>query len=85
MSFQVQFIKKSSVTTGIITHENESIELSVIQYIKNNRFATILSIAESLHISKWQCETIIKQLQHTGRIVRLGSARKGEWLIRGEN
>lgn len=85
MSFQVQFIKKGSTTTENVTFENDSIELSVIQCIKNNKFATIRSIAESLRISKWQCETIIKQLQQTGRIVRSGSARKGEWLIRGEN
>ena len=85
MSFQVQFIKKSSTPAEIHTHANDTIELSVLQYIKNNKFATIRSIAESLSISKWQCETIIKQLQHTGRIVRSGSARKGEWLVRGEN
>lgn len=84
MSFQVQFIKKNEVTTGIVTSENDSIENSVFQYIKNNKRATIRAIAESLRISKWQCETIIKQLQHTGRIVRSGSARKGEWLVKGE-
>lgn len=85
MSFQVQFIKKSSSPAEIRTHENDAIEFSVLQYIKNNKFATIRSIAESLSISKWQCETIIKQLQHTGRIVRTGSARKGEWLVREDN
>lgn len=74
-----------STTTEIVAFENGSIELSVLQCIKNNKLATFRSIAESLRISKWQCETIIKQLQQTGRIVRLGSARKGEWLIKGEN
>lgn len=85
MSFQVQFIKKSAPTMKIFPHEKDSVELSVLLYIKNNKFATIRSIAESLRISKWQCETIIKQLQHTGRIIRTGSARKGEWLVREEN
>lgn len=85
MSFQVQFIKKSSPSMITFPQENDSVELSVLQCIKNNKFATIRSIAESLGISKWQCETTIKQLQHTGKIIRTGSARKGEWFVRDDN
>ena len=90
LSFQVQFVKKRNTVDdnaggnggdvggnggdGLI--ENRIKELMI-----KNKFITASEIANSVNISKRNCERIIAELKKRGDIERFGAARTGHWIV----
>lgn len=92
LSFQVQFVNmnlNSNTGThlgidvgnvGIGTSDNE---ILLIELIRQNSKITVKEIADTLKLSKRQCERIIADLKHRGILSRKGTNRTGYWTITG--
>ena len=48
---------------------------------KNNNQISINEIAALLNISKRKCERVIAELKRIGKVKRIGSPRKGYWVV----
>jgi Fic family protein len=66
---------KSSVKSSVNTDE------IILQYLANNPKATAVQMADFLHITVRAVEKQIAKLKADGKLVRVGSARKGEWEV----
>lgn len=65
---------------GIGTSDNE---ILLIELIRQNSKITVKEIADTLKLSKRQCERIIADLKHRGILSRKGTNRTGYWTITG--
>ena len=58
-------------------------EILLIELIRQNSKITVKEIADTLKLSKRQCERIIADLKHRGILSRKGTNRTGYWTIAG--
>lgn len=96
LSFQVQFVNMNlnsntgthlgidvgnvGIDVGVGTNDNE---ILLIELIRQNSKITVKEIADTLKLSKRQCERIIADLKHRGILSRKGTNRTGYWTITG--
>lgn len=57
------------------------IENRIKELMIKNKFITASEIANSVNISKRNCERIIAELKKRGDIERFGAARTGHWIV----
>ena len=62
-------------------NENENDELKALEILKNDASITAKQMAERMNISPRKVSRLIKGLKDKGKIVRVGSDRKGYWKI----
>lgn len=62
-------------------NENENDELKALEILKNDASITARQMAERMNISPRKVSRLIKGLKDKGKIVRVGSDRKGCWKI----
>ena len=58
-----------------------SSEIQIMELIKQNSTVTINEISQYLHISDSTIKRILKSMQESNLIKRIGSTRTGEWII----
>ena len=68
------------IDVGVGTSDNE---ILLIELIRQNSKITVKEIADTLKLSKRQCERIIADLKHRGILSRKGTNRTGYWTIAG--
>ena len=68
------------IDVGVGTSNNE---ILLIELIRQNSKITVKEIADTLKLSKRQCERIIADLKHRGILSRKGTNRTGYWTIAG--
>lgn len=97
LSFQVQFVNMSHNSNtdtyvgnvgnnvgnvgndvGDETNDNEGL---LIELVRQNSKITAKEIADTLKLSKRQCERIIADLKNRGILSRKGTNRTGDWII----
>ena len=93
LSFQVQFVNINHNSTtdtdvgsdvgsvgvvGIGMNDSESL---LIELIRHNSKITAKEIADTLKLSKRQCERIIANLRNRGILSRQGTNRTGYWVL----
>lgn len=96
LSFQVQFVKlkhnsNADIHVGIdvgdvgnvsnVSNRINDNEVLLIELIRQNSKITAKEIAETLKLSKRQCERIIADLKNRGILSRKGTNRTGYWII----
>lgn len=83
LAFQVQFVKKKNTIGGDVGGNGGDgwIENRIKELMIRNKFITASEIANSVNISKRNCERIIAELKKRGDIERFGAARTGHWVV----
>lgn len=95
LSFQVQLIKKEYKNDIIGGDDgnggniggdggNHNIKKQITILILQNDRISVQEIADSIGISKRNCERIISELKKNGIISRVGSARTGKWIVNNQ-
>ena len=67
--------------SGNINGSNEEYGIAVMALMKENSDITINDLSKRLGLSTRKISRIIKELRERGKITRIGSTRKGIWLI----
>ena len=67
--------------TGDINGDNRTIEDRVLECLMHTPSMTAKAMSHLLHTSERTISRAVRNLRETGRIVRKGSTRKGEWQI----
>lgn len=65
----------------IFNFEKISINLRILDLIKNNANITISQMAENLNVTDRTIKRVLKDLQDNKQIERIGNNRKGKWKI----
>ena len=92
LSFQVQFINTNynpntdmhvGSDVGNVGILGKDSEVLLIELIRQNSKITAKELADTLKLSKRQCERIIADLKNRGILSRKGTNRTGYWIITG--
>ncbi len=79
---KVEFPFSLPKQTNIITIGNDNLEiLKVLEILKKNPSITAKQMARQMNISPRKVSRLIKKLKENGKIIRIGSDRKGYWKI----
>lgn len=65
----------------IFDFEEKSLEQGVFELLKSNSKLTAAKMAEELSVNERTIKRILKSLQESNRIIRIGNNRSGEWKI----
>jgi Fic family protein len=74
----IQSSVKSSVKSSVNTEDK------IVKYLKQNPQTTIKELAQLLNLTTRAIEKQIASLKNDNRLIRVGSARKGEWQVMDE-
>jgi ATP-dependent DNA helicase RecG len=70
-------LKCKSCTLNCTLNETE-----ILEYLKNNPFATQKKVAEAVNKSLRTVKTNISSLQEKGLLIREGAKKSGKWIVR---
>lgn len=75
--------KRLGIDVGNVGIPINDSEVLLIELIRQNSKITAKEIADTLKLSKRQCERIIADLKNRGILSRKGTNRTGYWVITG--